>query len=1402
MTSSFKSLRYTTAIAVSLVALSTANQANAQCAPAATGGNDTITCAGVATVNLNVGAGNDTVTNTGTLTSPVSPFLLSNSGTLDFNNSGDITLSGTGVLHFGTGESNITNSGTISFNGANAATDLIVHATGAADFTLNNSGSLIYNNTGAVDSNGTAIDLLNNTGVHTINNTGSIIASGGQSHAIARSTGSSWLITNSGTLTGAINFANATGGGSIINQAGGVIDENTSATGVNDDIILSAHDDTINNAGTITVATINLGAGNDTFINSGTITGDLNYGSGTNNIITNTGDINSSFRSFEGTGDFTLTNSGNIIDTGASALLFTSGIGDIVNSGRIEATNTNSDLLRYNSIGNRAGESITITNQIGGELIHAGTGVGNAAIELGNGTLDSISVINDGIIDSEGRAIRFEGATLNTVIINNTGTITSELEAIRNTTNAIDLITNFGDITGNIDTFNGADILTNNAGATITGDVNLGNGDDVIMNAGTITSNTSTLATIELSTASGADQITNTVSGVIENTGANKSAIDINQTAADFIRNAGTISGTAEAIFLRNGVSDLTGGLLNEATGKIIGNSDGATHSGIAGNHAIRIDNNLSGGIDNRGLIEDMAATAIGLEGANVTGAINNSGTITGVRGGIVLSFSDLTMGIDNSGTINGDSVGISVGSSSSDISGGVTNRSGGVISGSGTTGTGISVASFSNDISGGVTNEAGGTITGGAVGISVVGSNDISGGVDNSGTISGTGASGTGILIENDGDISSGIINNTGGTITGLREGILVGTSTDLSGAITNNGIISGGRGGIYLGGSNVDISGGVTNNAGGVITGDTGIFVSSSSAISGGISNSGIIQGTNGIAINLQGLNAATPITIAGGRIIGDVTDGDTTTGFSPVTVTGTGFKTEGNFTVSDLMVDAGQDFTISADNTVTLHDMTASAGTLIFELSDSSDALLTVTGGDVDISNSIIGVVSNNRSFSAGDSILIGTGTTVVNGGAGQALEDIIEDLTFFDLQIADGATGGVGANNELYLLVSRASNPCTGQFSDNPDGACGALSQLTGTTNPELLNVINNIGGAEAEDILEATLPQIDGGSFAAAQNITGNTLRLVSDRLTIIRDGNRGASGLSSGDLTEDLQMWGQVFGQKIDQGQRGSIAGYDAITRGITFGADTEGLHDNATVGVAIAYANTDVKSDSINNTRSDINSYNISLYGDYDLDKNTYLIGDVGYTYGNNEATRFNVGGVAGLNAKSDYGSHQIEARLIAARDYNPTEYEGVRITPKVQAHYIRYQNEDISETGAGGAGLEIDSEALNILEVGVGVDVRKDYIQENGGILSPEVSVGYRYDLIDDAVQTTSTFAAGGPSFRTEGADPDQDTLNLGFGVGYTAPSDMEFTVSYDYEREDEFNSHSALLRLAAPF
>jgi len=828
-----------------------------------------------------------------------------------------------------------------------------------------------------------------------------------------------------------------------------------------------------------------------------------------------------------------------------------------------------------------------------------------------------------------------------------------------------------------------------------------------------------------------------------------------------------------------------------------------------AGNDTITCTGTQTGGIDLQG----------GTDTITNNGTIQNTGT--GTRDAIVSTTGSGSYTIVNNGII---SVGSTSGSGSRGVHiqagnlDGLTNALGATIEvtapafanaralyiRSGTTGnitnagtitsTGLG-ATFDGALSvhSGAFNNSG-TITGASIGINVTGA-DFAGGFTNSGTIRGNGFGA--LSFAGGGDASGGITNTSTGLIEGVGGfGIAVGSS------------------------SGADISGGI-NNAG-IIRGNIGIHATDTSSsgvgISGGITNSGTIEGTGGNAILYEDIDQVSAININGGRIIGNVTDnfGDGTT-FSPVTIVGSGFDTEGDFTVSSLTVNAGQEFRISTGDTFNTRSMSMGAGSTInFEV-DAAGAVgaLNVTNGAIDLTGGAIGAEVDPAADGVlmdGDEIQIGTGTAALigtTGAVGQALTSVTDDSLLWDFSIADGGqaeiTGSVDANN-LFFLVSQAASAGGSAVTTNANTAGTVINTLMGTTNPALSSIVSNVNAAstseELEEILQAVLPQVDTGSLSAAQNVTGNTIRLVSDRLTTIRTGGRSQRGISSGDLAEDLHMWAQISGQKAEQGERDGVAGFEADTYSVTVGADTEGVHDNATVGLALSYANTDVDSDNATNTQSDINSYNFTVYGDYDLNNDTYLIGDIGYTYGDNDTTRYNVGGVAGLNANSDYGSHQVQARAILAKDYYPSHYEGLRVTPKALAKYTYFTNEDFTESGAGGANLSVDSEALNIFELGVGVDVRKDYVQADGGIISPEISAGYRYDLVGDAVQTTSTFEGGGASFRSEGADPDQDTLNLGLGIGYTAPSSMEFTVSYDYENKDEFDSHSAFIRLAAPF
>ena len=1271
------------------------------------GGNSIDTLANLTGGNISgriiLHADDDTLTNAGTITAPDIDLGAGND-TLSNDSPGVID---TNEIRFGTGSN--------TFNNALGAAVNITATSGPAQVRVGSTQDLTVNNDGDIILNGSfnnADVIFNLNGALVVNNTGNIrnnIGLGGGNFAIV-DVGTSLDLTNSGTVFSSRGGIFSLTTSNITNQAGGVI------TG---DSQFGNGDDTVTNAGEINARTLNFRGG--TNILNNTSSGVINLDGSTGNIQDRISDSG---------GAFVLNNDGDIILTG---------------------TTTNFDVFHI-----RGSLTVNNTGLVENRIATAATPTGtDVFVNVIGGTTN---ITNSGrIIAPTGQRAIFHTVNSTATIDNQSG---GEIQGIIALDSANDTITNAGIISGNLLFAAGNDTLTNNAGGTINATAILpGTGNDTITNNGTITGmpalNASADGLIELT--SGADRITNNVGGLIEATGPDRAAIRVQRTgatpAADAIVNAGTIRATAEALFITGSNTDLTGGITNLSTGQIIGDSDNTPINERASGTGdatiwLRGGANLSGGLNNAGLIEHNTITAVLLEsfGTQIPGLIENSGTIRGAIGGISVSGVDLAAGIENSGSIIGtSSVGIAVNTTGTDISGGINNLAGGVISGGLN---GVVVGSSSNDISGGITN---------------------------AGTISGTGATGVGITVN---------------------------------------------------GGSN-DISGGVNNQSGGVISGNTGIRVEGGLAISGGIVNAGTIQGTGGTAIRLDGLSQATPITLAAGRIVGDVTDGNAAAGRSPVTVTGSGLRTEGNFTVSDLVVNAGQDFTIRAGDTINLDTQSNSPGTLRFEIGQSSDARLNVTGTGQGINltgATVEATLDPNRALTDGAEILIGTGNAPVvglTGTTGQAVTDITDDSALFDFAVADGGQAEILADNDnsnLFLLATRLATAAETAQTPNAQRAGATVDALDGTTDPQLVALVNQAALAPTpealENLLQSVLPDIDRSALDVASQLTNHTVRLVSDRLTVIRehDGSLAPERLTTishhagpaepvaDDEHNTFQPWAQVFGQRVDREFSDTVEGFDATSFGFSVGLDTGELSETAVAGLAFSYSDTDVQSQSINRTESDIDSFNVTLYGDYDLDDASYLAGDVGLTFSQHEATRFDVAGVAGQNAQADFDSLQFSARLIAARELLLND-EWI-LTPKALVRYVRFDADSFTETGAGGASLSVSDTSADILEVGAIVDLRKQFTLDDGALLSTDVSVGYRYDLIGEAIETTSSFVGGGPTFVSQGADPDQGTLNLGAGVGYTAPDRWELTLNYDYELRGDTQSHAGNLRLAIPF
>ncbi len=1070
------------------------------------------------------------------------------------------------------------------------------------------------------------------------------------------------------------------------------------------------------------------------------------------------------------------------------------------------------------------GEDVTITST--GSITSSGIGVEYSDV-------DAVSFNNEGSITSDDISVYITSPTypnFSTLSggITNTGTIT-------NTSNGAVVIENSsivnGGITnsGTIHSVNGSAILVQNGYDTA---VNGG-----ITNTGTLSSDNDVALLIRNGSFVNGD-ITNsgTIQGISINNGGslvgninNNSIINGNThgvevgSSGGFIGdlvNNGTITGQSGHGIRIQGSNTVNGTILNNNI--ISGSQSGVYVSSLSWSDPLHSIINASGasitGLANEGML---------LQYGTISNDVINHGSITGQTHGVTLELT-VENQITNTGTIQGttgNGIYFTNYLSNADFSnsGTITGASNGllILSGGGTTGDFVNDGTIIGQNGMGLSLDSGGNLHG-----TFTNNNIIQGSTygirstsatfgtqfTNNGSI--TGQTNAGILL-NSGSFNDGFINN--GTITGNTNGLQVNYNS-INGDITNTGTITGTTdSGLNF--SSYGMTGALINT--GTITGNIGIFTEQGN-ISGGIYNNagGAIIGTSGRAITF---GYGQKLYLNGGTIIGDVFDAQPSRDSSTSIVqVDENFTAQGDFYVGDFIVSSGKTMNtagygldtlllqnngrleIGANSTVTAETVQTGTGNYVFEVNGTRAGKLVVTTAPLDLTGSTISVkVGANPTAS---SYLIIDSASAITGGPG-AVPTAVTGSYLWAFNMVDGTVGG-SDDSDIYLQLAQQNNmPTTGNV-----GSVGSVLGSLVTPNAQLQSVqaaINNAPTAAAlNSVLNSTLPIVSYASVTAANNVTVNTSNLINTRLTDLSSygGGVSRSGIASGDLSRDLHFWVQAFGQRGNQGMRansvGSFEGYDVNTYGTTVGLDSDTLVKNSTIGASFTYANTDVNG--LTNADMDIDSYQLSLYGQHNLQNDMFLRGIAAYAYNDISSTRRNIGGVPGLNAFGDYNADQLSTTLTAGRDYklNNTIVGSPLVTPTVLVNYLHYMPNSYTETGAGGANLSVDGNSMDMLEFGVNLQSKWDWNLANGALLQPSVQAGYRYDVVGDNIQTTSSFTGGGATFGTQGITPAQSTLNGGFGLTYQQSEQVSFTANYNYEHKSDYNSHAAVLRMKYSF
>ncbi|HEY8698171.1 MAG TPA: autotransporter outer membrane beta-barrel domain-containing protein [Rhizomicrobium sp.] len=315
-----------------------------------------------------------------------------------------------------------------------------------------------------------------------------------------------------------------------------------------------------------------------------------------------------------------------------------------------------------------------------------------------------------------------------------------------------------------------------------------------------------------------------------------------------------------------------------------------------------------------------------------------------------------------------------------------------------------------------------------------------------------------------------------------------------------------------------------------------------------------------------------------------------------------------------------------------------------------------------------------------------------------------------------------------------------------------------------------------GDALYQKIYSAFAPNITGAARTLAISITDQATGPVGARQRALR-----MYAAQSGDAT----LWGQEFGNNLNQDPSANTGGYRDTGFGFTLGLDG-GNPSDGRYGGALTFYSGDVTEKSPRDTKTTSEFALLTGYTDW-RGRGFFLDTQLTGGYGSLDGKRYlNLGGVSRVaegkrNTLLAAGGLTTGVILTSGRTV---------FTPLISVDGLTMREDGYSEGGggaknAGGDGfdLKISPAYFHSVRGFAGADLRQD-INFGDFFLQPEIRGGYRYDFAASPEKLTAEFLSTGDSFTLTGPDPDKGNAVLGGSLSATTDV-WSVGVHYDYLR-----------------
>lgn len=268
-------------------------------------------------------------------------------------------------------------------------------------------------------------------------------------------------------------------------------------------------------------------------------------------------------------------------------------------------------------------------------------------------------------------------------------------------------------------------------------------------------------------------------------------------------------------------------------------------------------------------------------------------------------------------------------------------------------------------------------------------------------------------------------------------------------------------------------------------------------------------------------------------------------------------------------------------------------------------------------------------------------------------------------------------------------------------------------------------------------------------------------------------------------------VWVKPYASIVDQQKRQSVDGYRGDVTGITIGGDWRIL-SWATLGAAVSFAKSDITQRGPIDSKQDIDSLQLTFYGQFDPYGPLYLNTLVGMARHKYDVERtISVGNLVQKPTGSYHGL-QWAGKLEAGYAYFNGKYY---LNPVAKLTYMRLAPENYSETGVP-LGLTIRNQDVQefIGSIGLKLAMQNEYLEAT---YIPEVTGMVNYDFANDAQVTFNNFIVGGPTFTSVGITPDRTFYTLNAGLRIHTYNNHMFKIAYEFEARNHFLAHSAMFK-----